>query len=305
MNLRVALAGTALAAMIVALASGLVFGDLMDIRRPADDGRVQAPGTPPGPGKPRVRIGVVSRFAPNLIYAGYQPVIDYLNAHGAHHYELLPSTDYRDAVARLRSGDVTASFLGAWILSQLGPAAGLEPLLGPLNDEGYSRFHDVLIVPEESDIGGIADLAGRRVAVPSRDSWAGNWLQTDALPAVGLSAADLDTLQHFDHHQTVVWRVLHGSFDAGVVKEAVAARYRTEGLRIAAVSGTIPGPPLVVRAGDAGPAVQEIRRLLLALDPADAGDARTLAAWTAEFAGGFGAVDWRDYAPTAAAKARP
>jgi phosphonate transport system substrate-binding protein len=298
-NLRLALGSVALAVAALALASGLVLGDLMDIRRPTAIGGDPAAGHAAESERPLVRVGVVSRFAPNLIYAGYQPIIDYLNAHGTHHYELRPSTDYRDAVERLRSGDVTASFLGAWILRQLGPAAGLEPLLGPLNADGQSRFHDVLIVPEESGIQGIADLAGRRVAVPSRDSWAGNWLQAEALPAAGLTPADLDTLQHFDHHQTVVWRVLHGDFDAGVVKEAVATRYRAEGLRVAAVSATIPGPPLVVRAGDDGSAVEEIRRLLLALDPGDARDARTLAAWTAEFAGGFGAVGWCDYGPAA------
>ena len=33
-------------------------------------------------GRPRVRIGSVSRFAPNIIYAGYQPIMDYLNAQG-------------------------------------------------------------------------------------------------------------------------------------------------------------------------------------------------------------------------------
>ncbi|MBE0567233.1 MAG: PhnD/SsuA/transferrin family substrate-binding protein, partial [Krumholzibacteria bacterium] len=256
------------------------------------------------PDRPLVRIGVISRFAPNLIYAGYQPLIDYLDSAGTRRYELRPSADYRDAVARLRRGEVSASFLGAWILRQLGPEAGLEPLLAPLNADGRSRFHDVLIVPLDSDIRGLADLAGRRVAVPSRDSWAGNWLQSGALAAAGLAPADLDTIQHFEHHQTVVWRVLHGDFDAGVVKEAVAARYSSEGLRVAAVSEPIPGPPLVARADDDDPAVAELRRLLLALDPRDPRDAGILAGWTAEFAGGFGEVDWRDFAPVPAATGR-
>lgn len=297
MNRRLSVATTLTAAALLGLASVLVCGYLLDIGRgaplpPAPAAAAAVPAAAPA----TVRIGVVSRFAPNLIYAGYQPVIDYLNAHGTHRYELRPSSDYRDAVARLRDGEVSASFLGAWILRQLGPESGLQPLLAPLNRDGRSRFHDVLIVAEGSDIRGLGDLAGRRVAVPSRDSWAGNWLQAGALAGAGLSAADLDTLRHFDHHQTVVWRILRGDFDAGVVKETVAARYRAEGLAVAAVSDPIPGPPLVARAGDDGPAVAEIRRLLLALDPADPADARILAAWTAEFAGGFGGVDWSDYA---------
>lgn len=298
MNRRLLATICVAAVLAVAVTSTSVLGILLDIRRTAP-AAMPAPAMPESaaPAPTVVRIGVVSRFPPNLIYAGYQPVIDYLNANGTNHYELRPSNNYGDAVDRLRRGEVSASFLGAWMLRQLGRDAGLAPLLGPLNASGHSRFHDVLIVPDDSPIRSVADLAGRRVAVPSRDSWAGNWLATEALPAVGLSAADLDTIRHFEHHQTVVWRVLHGDFDAGVVKESVANRYGAEGLRIAAVSGPIPGPPLVARAGDADPAVAEIRRLLLALDPARDADARTLAAWTAEFAWGFADVDWRDYVP--------
>jgi phosphonate transport system substrate-binding protein len=223
-------------------------------------------------------------------------VIDYLNAAGSHHYELRVSTDYRDAVQRLRRGEVAASFLGAWIVRRDGREAGLAPLIAPRDSSGQTRFHDVLIVPHDSTIRSLEDLSGRRVAVPSRDSWAGNWLGCEALPAVDMSIADLDTLHHFAHHETVVWRVLHGSYDAGVVKQSVAARYLGEGLRIAAISDPIPGPPLVARAGDAGAAVAEIRRLLLDIDPAEPEHARILAGWTPEFAWGFAPVDWQAYA---------
>lgn len=283
--------------VVVVAASVAVRGGLLDIRR----GRAAPYGglalaSVGDDTREATGIGVVSRFAPNLIYAGYQPLIDYLNVNGSRRYELRPSRDYRDAVERLRRGEVAASFLGAWILRSLGPDSGLEPLLGPLNPDGRSRFHDVLIVPTRSGIRSVADLAGRRVALPSADSWAGNWLQSEALPAAGLTIADLDTVCHFDHHQTVVWRVLHGDFDAGVVKESVAVRYEAEGLRVAARSAPIPGPPLVSRVGDHDPAVAEIRALLLALDPADPDDAAILAGWTPEFAGGFGPVRWSDFA---------
>lgn len=286
--------------VLLVAGSGLVYRGLLDIRRgtPAPESAAVLSGAVRDD-RVTVRIGVVSRFAPNLIYAGYQPLVDYLNAHGRRRYELRPSRDYRDAVERLRNGEVAASFLGAWILRSLGPGSGLEPLLGPLSPAGRSRFHDVLIVRTGSDIRGVADLRGRRVAVPSADSWAGNWLQETALPAAGLCVADLDTVRHFDHHQTVVWRVLHGDFDAGVVKASVAERYGAEGLRVAARSAPIPGPPLVGRAGDRDPALAEIRALLLALRPDDPADAAILAGWTPDFTGGFGPAHWGEYAAAA------
>ena len=112
---------------------------------------------------------------------------------------------------------------------------------------------------------------------------------------VGLTPTDLDTLQHFAHHPTVVWQVLRGDFDAGVVKESVAARFADEGLRRVAMSQAIPGPPLVGRRA-ADPAVlEEISRLLLALDGMDPDDREVLDSWTPEFSHGFRAVAREDY----------
>jgi phosphonate transport system substrate-binding protein len=304
MTRRSYVAISAATVILVALLSGTVYRYLMDIGR-EDRPAAGAPAAAAPHDAPVVRIGVVSRFAPNLIYAGYQPVIDYLNERAGVRCELQPSSDYRDAVERLQQGDVAASFLGAWITRSLGPESGLRPVIAPRNSDGVATFHDVLIVRDDADIESVADLAGRSVAVPSHDSWAGNWLQDDALPAAGLSVADLDTLRHFDHHQTVVWRVLHGGFDAGVVKESVAGTYLAEGLKIAAVSGPIPGPPLVVRADGDDPVVARIVDLLLALDPADPADAAILAGWTAEFAWGFTPVAWSDYAPPGAGAKQP
>jgi len=282
-----------LAALVAAHA--LVLVDLMDISLreplPASDGD----GAHDPAGRPRVRVGVISRFAPNIIYAGYQPIMDYLNRHGSYHYELRLSTSYQDAVDRLRRRDVDASFLGAWIYGHLGADDDLVPIVAPLNALGRSEFQSVLVTRLESDIVGIGDLKGRRVALPSAQSWSGNWLQNNALADAGLTVADLDSLHHFDHHQTVVWQVLGGDFDAGVVKESVADEYRQEGLKEVARSTTIPGPPLVGHRSVAPEIIDELRSLLLALDAGDPADWPVLGAWTPEFSHGFTAVDRRRY----------
>ena len=276
-------------------ANGLVLRDLVDIRQ-ADPLPPPGAARPAGPaGQQVIRIGVISRYAPNIIYAGYQPLIDYLNRHGTFAYELRLSTSYQDAVDRLRNREVTASFLGAWITGNLESEPDLAPLLAPVNEQGASEFHAVLVTGPDSGINSLRQLAGRRVALPSPDSWSGNWLTESGLPSVGLTAADLDTLHHFDHHQTVVWQVLRGQFDAGVVKEAVARRYYSEGLRPVARSAAIPGPPLVGNRNAPEAALREITRLLLELDPADPADRAVLAGWTADFAHGFTRADKTPY----------
>lgn len=275
--------------------SWLVLRDLGDIQSiqvlPASAAAVPDGGYD----RPLARIGVISRFAPNVIYAGYQPIMDYLNRHGSHHYELTLSTSYLDAVNRLRAGEVAASFLGAWIYGHLEAEAGLVPLVAPLNAQSRSDFHAVLVTGPDSPLRTLADLRGKKVAVPSPQSWSGNWLQSTGLARAGLSVADLDTIHHFDHHQTVARQILRGAFDAGVVKESVAAAFRSEGLRELARSQPIPGPPLAGSVDGPPEVLAEIRDLLLALDPGDPGDRAVLSSWTREFSYGFTTVNRRRY----------
>ena len=285
--------------VVVVLVGGLLVGlnsvvlsRLLDLGSPPPARRsVEAPPD----ARPIVHVGVISRYAPSLTYDRYQPLMDYLSAHGSYRYELRLSATYEDAGVQLRRGDVIASFFGTWIYARMGPRMGLAPILAPRNEEGGTTFHAALIVPARSRLSGISDLAGRRVAMPSRSSYAGNWLAVEALPAVGLSFADLDSVHHFDYHQTVVHRVLDGEFDAGVVREAVAREFAGQGVRIIARSGPFPGPPLVIREGNTHPAIAEIRRLLLGLDPRKLADTTQAAGWPREFEYGFVGVDAATY----------
>lgn len=277
------------------LVNYFILDDLMDIGSPEPATLAEKPLGEEDADRPLVKIGVVSRFAPNVIFNGYQPIMEYLNHEGTYRYELQLSTSYQNAVDRLRDGHVDASFLGAWIYSHLVDEENLVPLLAPLNAAGKSEFQAVLVTRAEGRPSSIADLRGLRVALPSPQSYSGNWLQSSGLGNAGLTVADLDTLHHFAHHPTVVWQVLRGDFDAGVVKESVAAKFADEGLRRVAVSHPIPGPPLVGRNDVPVEVIAEIRRLLLALDRTDPGDRAILDSWTPEFSHGFTPVHRNDY----------
>ncbi|MBK9303535.1 MAG: PhnD/SsuA/transferrin family substrate-binding protein [bacterium] len=281
------------AALFVGL-NVLVLGRLLDLG-PAAPAATGVPAA--ADARPVVRVGVISRYAPTLIYDAYQPVMDYLSAAGAHRYELKLSASYEDAAEQLRRGEVSASFFGAWIYARLGPSLGLAPVLAPRGEDGGASSRAVLIAAAASPLRSVADLAGRRVALPSRDSYAAHWFAATCLGAAGLAAADLDSVHHFGYHQTVVYRVLDGRFDAGVVKESVAREFGGQAIRVVARSGPYPGPPLVIRAGDRSPALAEMVELLLTLDPADARDAAVLRGWDNEFSRGFVAVDARTYEP--------
>jgi len=287
-------------AVLLLSTSAVVLARLSDISSGPRAGRPLTTSRPVADAPP-LRIGVVSRFAPNVIFAVYQPLIDHLNRQGGRRYELKLSGSYLEAVEDLKAERVAASFLGAWIYGRMASDPDLIPLVAPLNTDGVSAFRVALVTGPEGDVTGAADLRGRRVALPSPQSWSGNWLQTAALPACGLDAADLDSLHHFDHHQTVAREVMRGAFDAGVVKQTVYEKYRDQGLRVLQWSEPIPGPPLVASAAVPADVREEIRAALLSIRPETIQARAKL--WSQEFRNGFAAVDAAQYRRAFAADA--
>lgn len=246
-------------------------------------------------GRQVVYIGVVSRYPPPVIYQGYQPILDYLNTGSRFRFELRLGRTYQETVEQLIRGDVAAAFLGTYIYVRAHERFGVRCILMPLNENGQPFSRSVLITVAGSPIRGIADLRGRRVALPSQDSFSGNWLPLSEFPRYGLVGETRPTFRYFSHHQSVVYQVLRGTFDAGVVKERVAREFLDRNIRIVLSSDPIPGSPLVVR-GDADTAVtNELRDVLLRLDVRRPDDRALVAQWDQEFQYGFTRASDADY----------
>jgi phosphonate transport system substrate-binding protein len=222
--------------------------------------------------------------------------MDYLTANGPYRFELKLGTTYGETVEDLVAGHVAAAFLGTLIYAEAHERFGIVPILKPLNENYQPTFHVVVIARADSPIASIADLRGRTLALPSPESYSGNWLTAVAFKRHGWSASEFREVRHFEHHYTVVFQVLRGSFDAGVVKDRVAAEYLGRGIKVIARSEAVPGSPLVVApASDAG-VVAFLTRALLAVDPRKPEFRETVRDWDQEFTHGFTVASDDDYA---------
>ncbi len=263
----------------------LMFRYVTDIEKPFEQGNLKAQRTVYSD---TARIGVVSRFTPQKIYEGYQPIMDYLTEQTGILFELELSATYRETLSALKEGKTLAAFLGSYIFAEENDGE-LFAVLKPLAENGKSYFRSVLIVKEQSPIFRVDDLRGKRVALPSAEAFSGNWLQKILLKKYGLSVSDLKEIKHFDFHNSVVRQVLMGNYDAGVVKDRVAKEYSGQGIRAVIYSEPVPGSPLVISSKSDKRKVDTLISVLLA---AKSPITKT---WDKEFEYGFVRASNSDY----------
>jgi phosphonate transport system substrate-binding protein len=273
----------------------LIYSTFMDISTPAPDAAF-SPRTPDtGLGQDTVHVGVISRFSPNLIYEGYQPIMEFLSRESGRTFALMLSSSYDETIAQLDQDKIQAAFLGTFLYLKARRDHPIRCILKPLNSQSEPFFHSVVVTRTDSKVRSVADLRGKRLALPSRLSFSGNWLLRYELARHRLQPADLDSIHYFGFHHTVVYQVLLGQFDAGAVKDRVAEEFAGKGIRIIAASEDIPGSPIIVRKDLDPRIIQAMTTAMLKIDTSQPQYLALVKDWDPEFAHGFAPAEDSDY----------
>lgn len=247
------------------------------------------------PNKKTLYIGVISRYPPNIIYRGYQPMMDYLSSNTNYNFEIKLSENYEQAVEKLINGEVVASFLGSYIYIQAHNEFGIIPILKPLNEnyEPYSR--SVLFTNNKSSIYKIEDIKNKKIALPSIQSLSSNWLLKYELKKQKLNEKDIGQITNFPHHQSVIYNVLNNKYDAGVTREYLLNKLNFNNARIILYSEPFPTAPLVVKKNYNKEIIKEIKDAFLKLNPKNSNLAKITKDWDSEFIHGFVEANDKEY----------
>jgi phosphonate transport system substrate-binding protein len=106
---------------------------------------------------------------------------------------------------------------------------------------------------------------------------------------------DLSEYSNLKHHDQVAKAVLTGQFDAGAVKDVVAYRYQSQGLRFLYVSDPIASIPIVARDDAPDEMVAALKTALLNFT-ANLSDKDRIR-WNEDFRYGFIGAQDSDYEP--------
>ena len=247
--------------------------------------------------KPVVYFGVISRYHPVVMYEEYQPMMHYLTSQTPYRFELKLGKTYEDAVNYLRQGEVQIASLGAVTYLEAHALFGGVPILRPLNKDGEPFYRSIIITRKDSDVKTLSDLKDRTFAFASVHSTSGNLFGRYALEQAGVHLEDLYRYTNFKHHDQVAKAVLARQYAAGSVKDIIAYRYQSKGLRFLHISDPIPSVPLVVRPDVPEALVHAVKAALLRIDRNDPGHQRMTAEWNEEFKYGFSEATDADYEP--------
>lgn len=245
--------------------------------------------------KPVVFIGVISRYPPNIIYRGYQPILDFLTSKSSYRFELKLSDDYNQTVRMLVNKEVAAAFLGSYVYVKANQEHGVIPILKPLNEnfEPFSRA--ALFVKSSSNIFSIGDLNKKRLALPSKESFSSNWILDYEFKKNKIRLNTLSEITNFPHHQSVIQNVTKGDYDVGVTREYLVKKIRDGSIRVILYSEPFPTSPIVAAADYSIPIISTMKRALLGINRDNPNREILTKGWDSEFQYGFVEAKDEDY----------
>jgi phosphonate transport system substrate-binding protein len=245
--------------------------------------------------KPIIRFGVIPRYNPLVMYKRYQPIMDYLTAETPYRFELKISRDYSEAVRFLREGITPISSLGDVTFTEASTLYGAIPILKPLNREGSPYYRSAIIVSQNSPLKSLTELKGKSMVFGSPHSTSGNLVPRYMLWNSGVRLQELSSITNLKHHDAVAKAVLKGQYAAGAVKDVIAHKYMSHGLRVLAYSDPLPSVPFVVRKEASPEFIRSVKQALLKLDRNNPEHKKIMDTWDDEFKYGFAEADSADY----------
>ncbi len=224
-----------------------------------------------------LRVGLIPNISPEEVEARYEPLGDYLSEQLGREVELAVPTSYPAVVEAMTSGELDLAYFGGLTYVQARNQADVTPLVTEINPRtGDTTYRSVIIVPDESDIQEVGEIAGRTFAFGSANSTSGSLYPAILLQEAGIDyRTDLEEFTYTGGHDATAQAVSNGGVDAGGIEDRILYRLEEEGavdeetIRVVEESDPIEGYPWAVRAALSDDLKEQIAQAFLGIeDPA-------------------------------------
>ncbi|WP_455218246.1 PhnD/SsuA/transferrin family substrate-binding protein, partial [Kaarinaea lacus] len=208
-----------------------------------------------------IHFGAVATSIPASMYQRLLPLSNYLSESIKRPVHLTLSPNMATAIQQTVDGRVDISYLTPMAYIEASKQADVKLLAGSLIT-GKKTCQLMIVVRQQSNIEQLDDLRGKRFAFGDRASL----LQRAVINDAGLKLIHFGEYRYLGHYDNIARAVLNDDFDAGIMRDSMALRWRNKGLRILHTSRDLPTYNITGSEKLDPETARSIRRALLALD---------------------------------------
>ncbi len=182
-----------------------------------------------------IRFGSVAMDTPRAMHQRLLPLTRYLSDALGRPVELVLAPNMPAAINDVTTGNVE--------LAYLTPVAYLRSkeisdthLIAKTVTNNHASFKLMIVVRNDSPIQSVEDLRGKRFAFGDPAAL----LQRAVVVGAGINLDELGHYNFVDHYDNIVRGVLHRDYDAGILKDTMAYKWKDKGIRILYSSEDLP-----------------------------------------------------------------
>jgi len=229
---------------------------------------------------PALRFAPLPMESKEVIVQEFIGPVRYLEEKTGRAIELIHTKDYQDLIGRFRRDEIDLALISPlpYVMLTQGFDAAV-PLARMLEPDGRDHYTCVMAVFGHNPLTP-AGMRGKRLALPDPLSTCADVGMGAMLARSGVGLGETESC-HFNTHDQAALAVVLDQADAAGLKDAIARKYASLGLRVVATSPPVPGFVLVANAHTVPDSLrQALREALLALRPRDdPEDAQRMKTW--------------------------
>jgi len=211
-----------------------------------------------------ISLGSVAMDTPAVMHKRLSPLTEYLSNALKQTVKLKLSPNMPAAIQEVVKGEVDLAYLTpvAYIRSH---ELGNTQLLVKTITNNKGAFKLMIVVREDSPIKEVKDLVGKRFAFGDKAAL----LQRAAVVGADMPLEKLGSYAFLGHYDNIIRAVLHGEFEAGIVKDTMAYKWQGKGIRILYSSPDLPPYNIAASSKLSKDMVKKLKQAFLALDPSN------------------------------------
>jgi len=216
---------------------------------------------PAAAAKQRIRFGSVAMDIPAVMHRRLTPLTHYLSQTLGMPVSLKLAENMPGAIRDVADGKVDLAYLTPVAYLKAHSKSGVKLVVKTIT-EGKGSFKLMIVVRSDSPIQSVADLAGKKFAFGDRAAL----LQRAVVVGSGVKLSQLQSYDFLGHYDNIVRAVLHGEYDAGIVKDTMAYKWQGKGIRVIYASEDLPPYNIAARANISDKMLHKLKKAFLDLD---------------------------------------